>query len=77
MISNIISEAKFLAIGLLGSVMLLVGAGTVRADDWCAKQFRHEQRELDKALAHHGFYSRQADHERRELDRLRDQCRYR
>jgi len=32
---------------------------------------------LDKAIAHHGYYSRQAEHERRELDRIRDECRYR
>ena len=71
-----LKKVKLFAIVLSG-LFMLAGAGAVRADDWCTKQIRHEQHELDRAIARHGFYSRQADHERRELDRLRDQCRYR
>ena len=62
---------------ILGSLLVLGAAGTAGADDWCYKHIRHEQHELDKAIAHHGYYSRQAEHERRELDRIRDECRYR
>jgi len=77
MIQAIAGKAQFFVIGLISSLMLLVGAGTASAEDWCAKHIRHEQHELDKAIAHHGFYSRQAEHERHELARLREQCRYR
>jgi hypothetical protein len=62
MMSGLIRNARFFVVGLLASVMLLAGAATVRADDWCARHFRHEQRELGKAIAHHGFDSRQANH---------------
>jgi hypothetical protein len=63
----------------LGAFMILGGAGTARADDWrsCEEKIAHEQHELDRAIARHGYSSRQADHERRELDRLYAQCRYR
>lgn len=71
-----LSYVKSFAI-ILGALLVLGAAGTANADDWCAKRIRHEQHELDKAIEHHGYYSRQAEHERRELDRIRDQCRYR
>jgi hypothetical protein len=63
----------------LGAFLILGGASTARADDWrsCGEKIAHEQHELDRAIARHGFYSRQADHERRELDRLYAKCRYR
>lgn len=68
---------KLSGIILLGVVSLVAGAGTAKADDWCARHFRHERHELNEAIRHHGYYSWQANHERRELDRLRDQCRFR
>ena len=71
-----ISKVKLFAVAL-GALMVLGGAGAVRAGDWCGRQVAHEQHDLDKAIAHHGYYSRQADHERRELARLRYECRYR
>jgi len=60
----------------LGAVFALNGATAARADNWrdCQRKIEHEQRDLDKAIAHHGYYSRQADRERRELDRLYDRC---
>jgi hypothetical protein len=64
----------------LGGLMLVGTAGTARADDWtehCRERINHEQRELDRAIARHGYYSSQAEHERRELNRLRYQCGYR
>ena len=70
-----LSYVKSFAI-ILGALLILGTAGTAGADDWCAEHIRHEQHELDKAIAHHGYYSRQAEHERRELDRIRDHCRY-
>ena len=57
--------------------MALGSAGTLSAEDWCARHVAHEQHELDRAIAHHGFYSRQADHEHHELARVREECRYR
>jgi len=71
-----LSYVKSFAI-LLGVLAMFGAAGTASAEDWCAKQIRPEQHELDRAIAHHGYYSRQADHERRELERIRAECRYR
>jgi len=51
---------------------LSVPAGTARGG-----RINHQQRELDRAIARHGYYRSQADHERRELDRLRYHCGYR
>jgi len=55
------------------------GAGAAQAsgrdrDDACYRKIHNEERELDRAINRHGYYSRQADHERRELDKLRDRC---
>jgi hypothetical protein len=72
---------KSLLLGVaLSGLMLLGTAGTARADDSrdrCGERINHEQHELDRAIARHGYDSRQADHERRELNRLRHECGYR
>jgi len=63
---------------ILGAFLILGGATAVRADDWgrrCDNRIAHERAELDRAIARHGYYSRQADLERRELDRLYAECR--
>jgi hypothetical protein len=76
---NALRKAVLLGVALSG-LMLVGTAGTARADDGrerCGERINHEQRELDRAIARHGYYSRQADRERRELNRLRYQCRYR
>jgi hypothetical protein len=76
---NALRKAVLLGVAL-GGLMLVGTAGTARADDGrecCGERINHEQRELDRAIARHGYYSRQADHERRELNRLRYQCGYR
>lgn len=64
----------------LGAFILLGVAGTASAGDWyhdCNRKIAHEQHELDRAIARHGYYSRQADHDRHELWRLENECRYR
>jgi hypothetical protein len=76
---NTLKKSVLLGVALSGWV-LLGTAGTARADDWrerCDERISHEQRELDRAIARHGYYSSQADHERRELNRLCYQCGYR
>ena len=76
---NILKKSVLLGVAL-GGLVLAGTAGTARADDWrehCEERINHEQRELDRAIARHGYYSSQADHERRELNRLRYQCGYR
>jgi len=60
---------------IMGVFLILGTAATANAGDWCARHIAHQQHELDKAIAHHGYYSPQADHERRELDRVREECR--
>lgn len=70
---------KGTVLGTVVSTLLLLGSATVaNAADWhrdCDRKIVHEQRELDRAVARHGYYSRQAEHERRELDRLYARCR--
>jgi hypothetical protein len=75
------SLRKLLLLGVaLGGLMFLGNAGTAGAADWgdrCAQRIRHEQFELDRAIARHGYRSWQAGHERRELNRIRYECGYR
>jgi hypothetical protein len=74
-----VTGAKLLGIAL-GALLLLTSATAARAGGWdgaCQRKIAHEQHELDKAIARHGYWSRQAEHERRELDRLYDRCSYR
>jgi outer membrane murein-binding lipoprotein Lpp len=64
---------------VLGASLLFGGASTARADNWrsCEERIEQEQHDLDRAIARHGYYSRQANHERRELNRLYRECSYR
>jgi hypothetical protein len=75
MIRLTFSKARVIGIAL-GAFFALGGATAARADNWrsCEKKIAHEQRELDKAIAHHGYNSRQANEERRELNRLYERC---
>jgi len=75
MLHFMLSKTRVFAI-ILGAFFALGGATAVRADEWrkCEKKIRHEQRDLDKAIARHGYYSRKANEERRELDRVYDTC---
>jgi hypothetical protein len=67
-----------LALGaVLGTVLILGSAGAARAGDRCAKHIDHERQELNRAIARHGYWSRQAEHDRQEIARLREECRYR
>ena len=65
---------------VLGALVMFGGAGTAQAaggdrDDACYRKVREEERELNRAIERHGFYSRQANHERRDLEKARDRCR--
>lgn len=70
---------KATVLGTIVSALLLLGSATVaNAAEWhsgCDRKIAHEQRELDRAIARHGYHSWQARHERRELDRLYARCR--
>lgn len=72
------AKVKLLGIAL-GAILVLGGARAAHADSRrdCERRIAHEQRELDRAIDHHGYWSRQAQHERRELDRLYARCGYR
>jgi len=66
---------------VLGALVMFGGAGAAQAagrdrDDACYRKVREEERELNRAIERHGFYSRQANHERRDLDKARDKCRF-
>jgi len=60
-------------------ILAVLGTSSVAsAGDWyrdCDRRIAHEQHELDRAIAHYGYYSHQAEHERHELDRIRAECR--
>jgi hypothetical protein len=58
---------------MLGAALLLAGAGTARADD-CNSRARKEQRDLNRAIEQHGFFSPQANRERNELRRIQNNC---
>ena len=63
-----------------GGLLLLGTSGSASAQDSrfrCEQRLHQEQFELDRAVARHGVYSRQADRERREIARLRYECGYR
>jgi hypothetical protein len=67
-----ISKTRLLGLAL-GAVFMLAGASSVQAQ--CSEsRFRHEQWELERAINHHGYYSRQAQEERNELARLSERC---
>ncbi len=58
---------------LLGGVMLSSGTAQARDRD-CGAKIRAEERELDRNIRRHGFFSRQANRDRRELNALRARC---
>jgi hypothetical protein len=68
-------KAKVLGMAL-GVLIALGGTTRARAEDGssCERKIEHQQRDLDKTIARHGYYSRQANHEQRELDRTYDRC---
>lgn len=65
---------------VLGSVVLLGGVALTsvpaQADRYssCQKKIGKEERELDRQIRRHGYWSRQAQHERQELRNLRARC---
>jgi hypothetical protein len=66
---------------MLGALVMFGGAGVAQAadhdrdrDDACYRKIRKEERDLDRAINRHGYYSRQANDERRELARLQREC---
>jgi hypothetical protein len=75
MIQLTFHKAKVLGIAL--GVLIALGGNTLaRADNWssCERKIERQQRDLNRAIARHGYYSRQANQERRELDRTYDRC---
>lgn len=63
---------------VLGALVMFGGAGTAKADgrdDACYRNVHQQERELNRAIERHGFYSRQADHERRDVEKAREKCR--
>lgn len=57
-----------------GLMFALAGAGAVQAHDSCREKIRKEEYKLQRDVARHGFYSRQAQHRREAISRLRWQC---
>jgi len=70
---------KLTLVGIaLGTLMALAGASAAAANPYrdCERRIDHAENKLDKAIAHHGYYSWQADHARHELREAREECRY-
>jgi predicted metal-dependent phosphoesterase TrpH len=63
----------------LGALVVLGGASSAAANPYrdCERRIERAEYKLDKAIAHHGYYSWQADHARRDLHEAREECRYR
>jgi hypothetical protein len=62
---------------MLGALVMFGGAGVAQASDpydACARRIAREERTLDRDIARHGYYSRQAENDRRELARLQWEC---
>ena len=62
----------------LGTLMALAGASTAAANPYrdCDRRIERAEYKLDRAIDHHGYYSRQAEHARHELREAREGCRY-
>lgn len=64
----------------LGALVVFGGASAAQAANPygdCERRIERAENKLDKAIAHHGYYSWQADHARHELREAREECRYR
>ena len=62
---------------MLGALVMFGGAGVAQASnsyDACLRRIDKEERVLDRDVARHGYYSRQAENDRRELARLQWEC---
>jgi hypothetical protein len=66
---------------ILGALVMFGGAGLAQANEHdrdrnnaCSRKISKEERELDRAVRKHGYYSRQANEERLELSRLQNDC---
>ena len=66
------TKVKLLGLALGLATMISIPSAAQARDCW--DRIHHEEHELDRAIARHGYYSRQADHERQDLARLRAQC---
>jgi len=58
----------------LAAAVSLVAAPAIRADDECQKRTSRADRELHKAVEHHGWNSPEAEHWRHELADARSYC---
>lgn len=65
-----------LAAVALGGFLLFAGATSAQAHDRdeCYRRINKAEWKLDKAIEHHGYYSRQADRRRYELREARERC---
>lgn len=67
-------------LALAAGVLLCLGsAGTAQAhprDNKCFDKIHKEQRKLERDIAKHGFFSRQAQHRRVKIERMREACGY-
>jgi hypothetical protein len=70
--TNLLSAALS-GVMLLGGITLLGAAAQARDRDSC-RDISSEERDLQRNIRHHGYYSRQAEHERREIAQLRARC---
>lgn len=72
--TNLLSAALS-GVMLLGGITLLSAAAQARDRDRSCRDISREERELQRNIRRHGFFSPQAQHDRRELARMRADCR--
>jgi len=73
MLSKIFSKAGMTAVALSG--FLLIGSvAPASAYANCEQRIRRAERNLDRAIQHHGLHSVQAERRRDQLERVRARC---
>ncbi len=69
---------RFQKVSVVGVLLLvLLGNLTASAANNCERRVRNAEMQLQKAVARHGYNSRQAEKKRRHLEEVRATCRWR
>jgi hypothetical protein len=69
---------RFQKVSMMGVVgLLLFGTMTASAANNCERRIRNAEMQVQKAVARHGYNSRQAEKKRRHLEEVRATCHWR
>jgi hypothetical protein len=69
---------RFQKVSLVGVAgLLLLGSISASAANNCERRIRNAEMQLQRAVAKHGYNSRQAEKKRRHLEEVRSRCHWR